>query len=39
MGGDSNTWWKAVGNELGILDNVIDNKVLATHTIESIRKG
>ena len=31
MGSDSNTWWKASGNELGILANGID--------IEFIRKG
>ena len=36
MGGDSNTWLKAVGNELGILDNGIDNQVLATHTIDKV---
>ena len=33
MGGDSDTWWKAVGNELGRLANGIDNRVRATNTI------
>ena len=27
MVGDSYTWWKAVGNELGRLGNGIDNRV------------
>ena len=39
MGGDSNNWWKVVGNELGILANGIDNLVRVTNTIEFIRKG
>ena len=38
MGGDSETWWKAVRNELGRLSNGIDNQVRATNTIESIIK-
>ena len=38
MGGDSDTWWKAVLNELGILANKIYNRVKATNTIEFIRK-
>ena len=29
IGGDGDTWWKAVGNELGGLSNVIDNRVRA----------
>ena len=33
MGGDSDTWWKAVGNELGRLANGIDNHIRATNTI------
>ena len=33
MGGDSDTWWKAIGNELGRLANGIDNRVRATNTI------
>ena len=37
-GGDSNTWCKAVGDELGRLENGIDNQVRATNTIEFIRK-
>ena len=39
MGGGSNTWWKAVGNELGILAKGIENQVRATKTNEFIRKG
>ena len=39
MAGDSNTWWKSVGNELGRLSNGIDNQVRATNTLEFIRKG
>ena len=38
MGGDSGTWWKTVGNELGRLANDIDNWVKATNTIKFIRK-
>ena len=38
MGKDSDTWWKAVGNEIGILANGIDNRVRATKSIEFIRK-
>ena len=38
MGGDSDTWWKTVGNELGRLANDIDNWVKATNTIKFIRK-
>ena len=30
---DSDTWWKAVGNELGRLANGIDNRFRATNTI------
>ena len=33
MGGDGDTWWKAVGNELGRLANGIDKLVRATNTI------
>ena len=33
MGGDSDTLWKAVGNELGRLANGIDNRLRATNTI------
>ena len=33
MGGDRNTWWEAVGNELGRLANGIDNRVRATNMI------
>ena len=33
LGKDSDTWWKAVENELGILDIGIDNRFLATNTI------
>ena len=33
MGCDSDTWQKAVVNELGILANAIDNQVRATNTI------
>ena len=33
MGGDSDTWWKAVGNELERLANGIENRVRATKTI------
>ena len=39
MGDHSDSWCKAVGNELGILANGIDNQVRATNTIEFIRKG
>ena len=38
MVGDSDTWRKAVGNELGRLANEIDNQGRATSTIEFIRK-
>ena len=38
MGDDSNTWCKAVGNELGRLANLIENWVRATNTMEFIRK-
>ena len=38
LGKDSDSWWKAVGNELGRIDNGIDNQVWATNTIEFIRK-
>ena len=38
MGGDSTTWWKAVGNELGRLSNEIENQIRATNTIKLIRK-
>ena len=33
LGKDSDTWWKAVGNELVRLANGIDNQVRATNTI------
>ena len=33
MGGDIGTWWKAFGNELGRLENGIDNQARATKTI------
>ena len=35
--GDSDTWWKAIGNELWRLANGIDNRVRATKTTEFIR--
>ena len=38
MVGDSDNWWKAVGNELGIISNGIDNRVRATNTIKFIIK-
>ena len=38
MGGDSDTWWKAIGNELGRLANGIDNRVRANNTIQFIKK-
>ena len=38
MGGGSDTWWKAVGNEIGRLANGVDNRVRATNTIKLIRK-
>ena len=38
MGGDSDTWWKTVVNELRRLINGIDNQVRAKNTIEFIRK-
>ena len=38
MEGYSDTWCKAVGNELGGLDNGIDNRVRATNTIRFIIK-
>ena len=38
MRGDSDTCWKAVGNELGRLGNGIDKRVRETNTIELIRK-
>ena len=38
LGKDSGTCWKAVGNELGILSNGIDNRVRATNTIKFIKK-
>ena len=38
MVGDSNTWWKSVGNELGKLANGIENRVRATNTIQFIIK-
>ena len=33
MVGDSNTWWKAIGNKLGRLDNGIDNQIRETNKI------
>ena len=39
MCGDSDTWWKAVGNILRRLANIIYNRVRATKTIKLIRKG
>ena len=33
MGGDSDNWWKSVGNELWIVANGIDNRLRATDTI------
>ena len=39
MESDSDTWLKEVGNEIGRLSNVIDNRVIATNTIVLIRKG
>ena len=39
MGGDSDTWWKSVLNELGRLANGIENQIRATNIIEFIRKG
>ena len=39
MGGDSDTWWKSVVNELGRLANGIDKRVRATNTIGFIIKG
>ena len=38
MGGDSNSWWKAVGNELARISNRIDNQVRGKNTIEFIIK-
>ena len=38
MGKNGDTWWKAVGNELGRLDNGIDNQVQATNKLEFIIK-
>ena len=38
MGGDSYTWWNAVGNELGIFANGIDSWVRAINTIKFIIK-
>ena len=38
MGGDIDTWWKDVGNELGIPVYGIDNQVRETNKIEFIRK-
>ena len=35
---DSDTWWKAVVNELGRLSNGIDNRVGEINTIKFIRK-
>ena len=39
MEGYSDTWCKAIGNELGGLDNGIDNRVRATNTIRFLIKG
>ena len=39
MCSNNNTWWKAVGNELGIINNGIENGVRGTDTIEIIKKG
>ena len=33
IGGDRDTWWKPVGNKLGILANGIYNRVRANNTI------
>ena len=33
VGIKSDTWWKAVGDKLGILDNAIRNRVRAANTI------
>ena len=38
IGGDSETWWKSVGNKLGILANGIGNRVQATNPMEFTRK-
>ena len=38
MGKDSDTWWKAVVNELGRISIVIDNLVWAQNTIEFVKK-
>ena len=38
MEGDSNTWWKAVRNELGRLAGRIDNWVRVINTIKFIIK-
>ena len=38
LGKDSDTWWKAVVNELGRLANGINNQVWATIKIEFIKK-
>ena len=37
MGGDRDTWWKYVGNELRRFYNGIDKWVRSTNTIEFIR--
>ena len=39
VGSDSNTWWKAVGNEIVRPANEIDNRARATDNIEFSRKG
>ena len=39
MEGDSNIWWKDVGNEHGRLANEINNIVRSTNKIYFIRKG
>ena len=39
MGSDSDTWWNAVGNELGRLAKGIDNQLIATNTIKFTQKG
>ena len=38
MGGDSETWWKAVRNEIGRLSNGIDKRVVGSNKIEFIIK-
>ena len=39
VGGNRETCWRAVWNELGTLTKGIENQVRATNTIEFIRKG